>query len=1027
MDSPEGNRIVPTSSSSPPIQDSPFSNFLRTLSPIKSVKSIHVAQGFSELNFPPPPPVFTSPRINKQRRASFVKRPQFPHSSNAELSQADDSDKMVAGASDISSRSQKECDSKCSVQVQPCSPSGCVDEFLADPVDPEDSVNSIDSANLCLKQSNGAPKALENSSSLKESIEKVNDNIDNREGIDTEAVAASLTLLEKAEEEVPEKLLLPDNPVESEAEQQKDSGRLPGEYQCVISEKISAHGESDLSIQHDSVAQNDKNVVVQIAKDLSSIISMEEEHGDADFDKRQRSNRSRNPCQHRLEAVTLQNAEGGQQDEWDCTPQLLPESLHISQAYQDHDEKTGLILSVSLESRMQCDFEEASQHQRGTLRRCLQFETAEGRRNIVGSCCGQNPTNMTPGTPTDLGDMDLCNLGPSAGSSPKQPLDLSQPAPSKLSHSPVQNSETRVDKVDKSVRDCGNAAVTALVPTGIGLHLNSIVHASARVTGVSATMKLVEKSYVNVQEQKSFCVINHHFQDDSKSSPLPLRMIGEISSNIDDDRQESQATLLATSASSQLPDNMKAMKNSQQLKLTEHHSIPSHKRKSASESADMFEEFNQLSPKKGRKKASYNNQNEGCKRCNCKRSKCLKLYCECFAAGVYCADPCACQECFNKPEYEDTVLGTRQQIETRNPLAFAPKIVQRVSESSANSGEESNRMTPSSARHKRGCNCKRSLCLKKYCECFQSGVGCSEACRCEGCKNVYGVKEEMMYKRAVDERWEDLSNEKLDMVEARSDTSQWEHSHPQSLSPLTPSFDCSNHGKNVPKPRVPARRCLPSPESDSSALSSYGKSARSPNNNYETQQKTSKEVLDIVPYDQDLDFIKAGRVDQFLPRWDGHADICNLTPLPHPPSRAIASLASSNTSDHIKVSRAPSSRGSGHLSSVSSLRWHSSPITPMPHLGGSNFTSELDSDNGLYDILGDDTPEILKDTATPINVVKASSPNKKRVSPPHSRLHEVKSNSSLALRSGRKFILQAVPSFPPLSPDSDPKSSSGDK
>lgn len=28
-------------------------------------------------------------------------------------------------------------------------------------------------------------------------------------------------------------------------------------------------------------------------------------------------------------------------------------------------------------------------------------------------------------------------------------------------------------------------------------------------------------------------------------------------------------------------------------------------------------------------------------------------------------------------------------------------------------------MTPSSARHKRGCNCKKSMCLKKYCECYQ--------------------------------------------------------------------------------------------------------------------------------------------------------------------------------------------------------------------------------------------------------------------------------------------------------------------
>lgn len=50
-------------------------------------------------------------------------------------------------------------------------------------------------------------------------------------------------------------------------------------------------------------------------------------------------------------------------------------------------------------------------------------------------------------------------------------------------------------------------------------------------------------------------------------------------------------------------------------------------------------------------------------------------YCDCFAAGIYCAGPCSCQGCFNRPEYEETVLETRQLIESRNPLAFAPKIV----------------------------------------------------------------------------------------------------------------------------------------------------------------------------------------------------------------------------------------------------------------------------------------------------------------------------------------------------------------
>jgi hypothetical protein len=34
------------------------------------------------------------------------------------------------------------------------------------------------------------------------------------------------------------------------------------------------------------------------------------------------------------------------------------------------------------------------------------------------------------------------------------------------------------------------------------------------------------------------------------------------------------------------------------------------------------------------------------------------------------------------------------------------------------------------------CNCRKSQCIKKYCDCYASGQSCSEKCKCLDCKNV---------------------------------------------------------------------------------------------------------------------------------------------------------------------------------------------------------------------------------------------------------------------------------------------------
>lgn len=55
--------------------------------------------------------------------------------------------------------------------------------------------------------------------------------------------------------------------------------------------------------------------------------------------------------------------------------------------------------------------------------------------------------------------------------------------------------------------------------------------------------------------------------------------------------------------------------------------------------------------------------------CNCTKSQCLKLYCECFANGEFCSD-CNCKECFNTLDHEDDRQAAIYACLERNPNAF---------------------------------------------------------------------------------------------------------------------------------------------------------------------------------------------------------------------------------------------------------------------------------------------------------------------------------------------------------------------
>jgi Tesmin/TSO1-like CXC domain, cysteine-rich domain len=116
----------------------------------------------------------------------------------------------------------------------------------------------------------------------------------------------------------------------------------------------------------------------------------------------------------------------------------------------------------------------------------------------------------------------------------------------------------------------------------------------------------------------------------------------------------------------------------------------------------------------------------------------MQLYCDCFASSSYCSPSrCNCTACFNNLESENSRrIAVISTIE-RNPNAFRSKIL-----SSSNPASSSqNQSAAEVALHHKGCHCKKSNCLKKYCECFQLGIVCSDRCRCNNCKNFPGSVE----------------------------------------------------------------------------------------------------------------------------------------------------------------------------------------------------------------------------------------------------------------------------------------------
>lgn len=109
-------------------------------------------------------------------------------------------------------------------------------------------------------------------------------------------------------------------------------------------------------------------------------------------------------------------------------------------------------------------------------------------------------------------------------------------------------------------------------------------------------------------------------------------------------------------------------RDSQKAKSSDHTISPKESKRKAEDG-----DGNHFGSRKSMRLKKKESNLEECKGCTCKKSQCIKLYCECFLSKGFCSPACSCEDCFNMEENEEEILKIRKKITSRNPHAFQGK------------------------------------------------------------------------------------------------------------------------------------------------------------------------------------------------------------------------------------------------------------------------------------------------------------------------------------------------------------------